>query len=72
MNHRRVACALGKPCVLIEPNPHRHGDLFYPYGKTGSRVTLVVGNDGKPTFDARHCADAIWEALRTWERRRHL
>lgn len=57
-----LACALGKQCVLMEPNPHRHADIFYPYGKTG-RVRLVLGTDGKPTFDARHCADAIREVL---------
>lgn len=58
-----LAVALGKPCVIMEPNPHRHHDIFYPLGKTG-RVHLVTGNDGLPTFDARHCADAIREALR--------
>lgn len=57
-----LAVALGKPCVIMEPNPHRHHDIFYPLGKTG-RVHLVTGNDGLPTHDARHCADAVKEAL---------
>ncbi len=57
-----LACALGKRVVLMEPNKDRWQDIFYPYGKTG-RVTLVVGNDGLPTFDARHVRDAIQEAL---------
>jgi len=57
-----LACALGKKIVLMEPNEHRWNDIFYPYGKTG-RVTLVLGNDGRPTFDARHVRDAIQKAL---------
>lgn len=58
-----LARALGKPVVLCEPMESRHNDIFYPYGKAGKGVELVLGNDGKPTFDARHCADAIRKAL---------
>ena len=55
-----LACAVGVPAVvLMEPNPHRHNDIFYPYGKYGSKVTLVLGTDGQPTFDARH----VWEVI---------
>lgn len=54
-----LARAMGVPVVMMEPNPHRHNDIFYPYGKTGSGVELVLGNDGLPTFDAR----AVWETL---------
>lgn len=59
-----LAVALGKPVVLCEPMEARHNDIFYPLGKTGPQVTLVTGNDGLPTFDARHCADALERALR--------
>lgn len=58
-----LACALGTRCVLMEPNEARWNTIFYPYGKVGPRVTLVHGTDGRPTFDARHVADAIREAL---------
>ncbi len=57
-----LAVALGKPCVILEPNPHRHHPIFYPLGTEG-RVKLVRGTDGLPTFDARHCAEAIEEVL---------
>lgn len=58
-----LAVAVGTPVVLMEPNPHRHNDVFYPLGKVGPQVTLVTGNDGQPTFDARHVADAVESAL---------
>jgi len=55
-----LACAVGTPVVLMEPNPHRHHEVFYPYGKLGRwRVQLVTGGDGQPTFDARHVGDAV-------------
>lgn len=54
-----LARAMDVPVVMMEPNPHRHNEIFYPYGKTGSGVELVLGNDGLPTFDAR----AVWETL---------
>jgi len=54
-----LACALGTPVLLMEPMDGRWNDIFYPYGKTGPRVTLITGGDGRPTFDARHCRDAI-------------
>ena len=58
-----LACAVGTPQILlIEPNPHRHADVFYPYGKTG-RETLILGGDGQPTFDSRHVRDAVYAAL---------
>lgn len=59
-----LACALGKQAVLMEPAPARHHPIFYPYGKAGGRVTLVTGTDGQPTFDSRHCHDAIEQALK--------
>lgn len=58
-----LAVGLGKPCVIMEPNPQRWNDIFWPLGKTG-RVRLVLGGDGLPTFDARHTADTLREVLR--------
>lgn len=51
-----LAVALGKPVVMVEPNPHRHNKVFYPLGMDGPEVTVVTGNDDQPTFDARHTA----------------
>jgi hypothetical protein len=56
-----LACAIGKPVVLMEPAEARRHNVFYPYGKQG-RVTLVLGTDGRPTWDARHVADAVVHA----------
>jgi hypothetical protein len=58
-----LAVALGKRCVLMEPMEARWNPIFYPLGKTGPHVTLVTGNDGLPTFDARHCAGSLKRAL---------
>jgi hypothetical protein len=54
-----LACGMGKPRVLVEPNPNRHHPIFQ-HPDQG----LVLGGDGKPTFDARHVADALREKLR--------
>lgn len=58
-----LAVAIGTPVVLCEPMEARWNPIFYPLGMAGPQVTVVTGNDGKPTFDARHCADAIRSAL---------
>lgn len=58
-----LAVAVGIPVVMMEPNPHRHHDIFYPLGRTGPQVTLVTGNDGLPTFDARHVRAALDQVL---------
>jgi len=57
-----LACAVGTPVVCLEPNPWRHHPIFYPYGTDG-RVRLVMGVDGKPTFDGRHLIDVINDVL---------
>jgi hypothetical protein len=54
-----LACAAGTPVVLLEPNPMRHHDVFYPFGKCSEVVRLVTGLDGQPTFDSRHLIDAV-------------
>lgn len=54
-----LARALGKPVVICEPMEARWNDIFYPYGKVGNGVELVLGNDGKPTFDARACEEVL-------------
>lgn len=53
-----LACAMGKPVLLMEPSSARWNEIFYPLGKTG-RVTLILGNDGKPTWDVRHVKGEI-------------
>lgn len=57
-----LAVAMGKPVVLMEPMEARWNPIFYPLGKTG-RVTLVTGNDGLPTYDARHVGDVLEKVL---------
>lgn len=54
-----IATGLGVPVVMLEPASARHHPIFYPHGKDGPEVTLVKGNDGEPTFDARHVGDAL-------------
>ncbi len=58
-----LAVALGKPCVIYEPMEARWNPIFYPLGKVGPQVTLVVGNDGLPTQDARHTAETLKAVL---------
>lgn len=53
-----LAAALGKPRVLVEPNPNRHHPIFQHWD-----TPLVKGNDGKPTFDARAMVVAVREKL---------
>jgi len=59
-----VATGLGVPVVLMEPAEARWHPIFYSYGQDGPEVRLVKGNDGRPTFDARHVGDALAEALK--------
>lgn len=54
-----LAVACGVPVVLMEPAEARWNPIFLPLGTHGPQVTLVYGNDGKPTFDARHTAAAL-------------
>lgn len=54
-----LAVALGIPCVIMEPAEARWNPVFWPLGTAGPEVTLVRGGDGKPTHDARHCAEAL-------------
>jgi hypothetical protein len=55
-----LACAMGKPTVVMEPNPQRHHPIFWPAIK---RIHKVVGNDGQFTFDARHVKDVLQQFL---------
>ncbi len=59
-----LAVGLGKKVLLCEPMEGRWNPIFYPLGMDGPQVTVIKGNTGLPSFDARHCADAIREALR--------
>lgn len=54
-----LAVALDVPAVVVEPNPHRLAEVFWPLGFDGPRVQVVRGGDGLPTWDARHTAEAI-------------
>lgn len=58
-----LAVAVGTPVICVEPNAQRHNEVFYPVGKVGPQVRLLLGNDGQPTFDARHLCDAIDQQL---------
>lgn len=58
-----LAVAVGCPRILLmEPAEARWNPIFYPCGKTG-RVQLIGGNDGKPTWDARHVRDVVHGVL---------
>lgn len=57
-----LAAATGTKAVIMEPAEARHHPVFWPYGFDG-RVRLVRGGDGQWTFDARHVADCVREAL---------
>lgn len=59
-----LACAVGTPVVLMEPSEARWNPIFYPYGKTGPQVQLVLGGDGRPTWDARHVRDTVETQVR--------
>lgn len=52
-----LANAVGTPTVIVEPNELRHDPIFWV--ENGRRNHLVRGNDGKPTFDARHVSDML-------------
>jgi len=54
-----LAVGMGKPAVIMEPNPHRHHPIFWPCGTAGPQVTQVIGGDGQWTWDARHCLETI-------------
>ncbi len=71
-----LAAGIGTPCVVVEPEQDRHHFIFWPGSKQdekghwqqadnqlGKRIFPVIGGDGKPSFDARHTADLIREAL---------
>ena len=58
-----LACAMGKPVLIMEPNEQRWNPVFYPYGMDGPRVKVIRGGDGRPTFDARHVKDEIHALL---------
>lgn len=53
-----LAAALGKPRVLVEPNPNRHHPIFQHWD-----TPLLKGGDGRPTFDSRHMVDEVKRLL---------
>lgn len=56
-----LANGLGVRTVIMEPMEDRWNPLFW---RDSPRNTLVLGGDGKPTFDSRHCVDALRSALK--------
>ncbi len=56
-----LANALGITTVIVEPSKARHNPIFF---YDHPRNTLLLGIDGKPTFDARHLVDKVREKLR--------
>lgn len=60
-----LAAAMGVPVVLMEPQAMRHNPVFYPL--PDRQVFLVKGNDGNPTWDARHVAEALTNTIQ-WSR----
>jgi hypothetical protein len=58
-----LAVAIGTPVVIMEPMEARHNPIFYPVGMHGPQVTMVLGLDGQPTFDARHTAATLKEVI---------
>lgn len=74
-----LTAAMGKQCVVVEPETDRHHFIFWPgiersrLGEAdrwlkadnvfAERIFPVLGIDGLPTFDARHTADLIKELL---------
>lgn len=62
-----LACALGTPAIIVEPEPMRHHEIFWVdiEDAAGRKMTRIVkGHDGKPTFDWDH---VTVELERAWE-----
>ena len=55
-----LANAVGTPTVIMEPMVARHNPIFW---RESPKNHLVVGNDGKPTFDLRATAAMIAAVL---------
>lgn len=58
-----LAVALGTPAVIMEPMEGRWNPIFWPLGQDGPQVTVVRGNDGRPSFDARAVRAAVEQRL---------
>lgn len=56
-----VANGLGLPTVVVEPHEHRHHPIFW---LDRPRNHMVIGNDGRPTFDGRHMRQVLEEVLK--------
>ena len=54
-----LAAGLGRPIVMVEPNADRHNKVFLP--KEWAHC-MVLGGDGRPTFDARAVVEAVERA----------
>ena len=56
-----LACAMGVPVVLFDPDPGRHNEIFWWDGE--GKNEKVIGSDGQPTWDARAVVQAVREKL---------
>jgi hypothetical protein len=54
-----LGAAMGKRVVVMEPMEARWNPVFWPLEMDGPQVWCVKGNDGRPTWDARHTRDLI-------------
>lgn len=55
-----LANAVGTPTVIMEPMEARHNPVFW---RDTPKNHLVLGNDGKPTFDLRATRDMVGMVL---------
>lgn len=55
-----LANAVGTPTVIMEPMVARHNPIFW---RESPKNHMVIGNDGKPTFDRRHTVEMIDKVL---------
>ena len=58
-----LGVGLGVPVVVMEPMEARWNPIFFPLGMHGPQVYVVIGGDGRPSFDARHTADLVRKVL---------
>ena len=58
-----LAVAVGTPVVMVEPLEARWNPIFLPLGMDGPQITVVKGNDGRPTWDSRAARDTLLAVL---------
>ena len=60
-----LANGVGIPTVIVEPSKERHHEIFWVDRQVNGveQNHMVMGNDNKPTFDARAAGDKLEEVL---------